>query len=123
PTFGHAGLSISVFRPLNHRAHRAHAAIALVAAALVDDQLARRLVEAGEQRAHHHRVCPGGNGLGDVAGVTDAAVGDDGHARRLRDADRVHDRADLRHADAGDDPRGADRARADADLYGVDAGV
>ena len=29
----------------------------------------------------------------------------------------------LRHADAGDDPRGADRARADADLDRVGAGV
>ena len=29
---------------------------------------------------------------------------------------RIHDRGELRHADAGDDARGADRARADADL-------
>ena len=30
---------------------------------------------------------------------------------------------DLRHADAGDDARGADGARADADLDAVDAGL
>ena len=35
----------------------------------------------------------------------------------------VRDGADLRHADAGDDARRADRARADADLDGVRAGV
>ena len=36
---------------------------------------------------------------------------------------RVHDRGQLRHADAGDDPRGADRARPDADLDRVGARV
>ncbi len=40
--------------------------------------------------------------------------------RRL---DGVHDGGELRHADAGDDPRGADRARPDADLDGVGAGI
>ena len=36
---------------------------------------------------------------------------------------RIHDRGELRHADAGDDPRRADRARADADLDRVRAGI
>ena len=36
---------------------------------------------------------------------------------------RLVDGGDLRHADAGDDAGGADRARADADLDGVGAGV
>ena len=35
----------------------------------------------------------------------------------------VHDRGELRHADAGDDAGGADRARADADLHRVRAGA
>ena len=37
--------------------------------------------------------------------------------------DRVHDGGELRHADAGDDARGADRARPDADLDRVGAGI
>ena len=41
----------------------------------------------------------------------------------LRRLDRIHDRGELRHADAGDDARGADRARADADLDRVGAGI
>ena len=41
----------------------------------------------------------------------------------LRGLDRIHDRGELRHADAGDDARGADRARADADLDRVGAGI
>ena len=53
----------------------------------------------------------GGDRLGDVAAVADAAVGDDRHARGLGDADGLEDRRHLRHADAADDPRRADRAR------------
>ena len=37
--------------------------------------------------------------------------------------DRIHDGGQLRHADAGDDPGGADRAGTDADLDRVGAGV
>ncbi len=38
-------------------------------------------------------------------------------------ADGVEDRRDLRHADAADDPRRADRPGTDADLHRIDAGV
>ena len=41
----------------------------------------------------------------------------------LRRLDGVHDRGELRHADAGDDPGGADRARPDPDLDRVGAGI
>ena len=41
----------------------------------------------------------------------------------LRDFDRIHDRGQLRHADAGDDARGADRARTDADLDRIRARI
>ena len=48
-----------------------------------------------------------------------AITGTSGALERLGHA---RDRADLRHADAGDDARGADRARSDADLDRVGAG-
>ena len=58
-----------------------------------------------------------GERLGDIAGIAHAAIGDQRHVlERRRD---VLDRGDLRHADAGDDARGADRARTDADLDAV----
>ena len=118
-----AFLEVAIGRALLHRADRAHAAVALVGAALEQDDLARRFLGAGERAAHHHRVGAGGDRLGDVARVADAAVGDQRNAaagERLRDGvDRHH----LRHADAGDDPRRADRARADADLDRVGAGL
>ena len=59
---------------------------------------------------------PGREGLGDVAGIADAAVGDDRHAAAGDALGRLVDRRDLRHADAGDDPRRADRPRPDAHL-------
>ena len=60
---------------------------------------------AGRERLHH------------VARVLDAAVGDDRHV--VGAAHGVHDRGDLGDAHAGDDARGADAARPDADLHRV----
>src|SRR4051812_42294836 len=115
-------LAVALVRALGHGAERAHAAVALEAAAAVDDRLAGALGQAGEQAADHHAVGAGGDRLGDVAGVADAAVGDDRHpaGRRLG---RLVDRRDLRHADARDDPGGADRARPDPHLDRVGTGL
>jgi hypothetical protein len=66
-----------------HRAERAHAAIGLELLAVDEDQLAGALLAPGQQRADHHRVGAGDDGLGDVAGVLHAAVGDDRDAGRL----------------------------------------
>ena len=87
---------------------RAHAAVGLEAAALVEDGLAGRLVDAGEERADHDDAGAGGDGLGEVAGVLDAAVGDDGDAVLGGGARGLGDGGDLRHAGAGDHARGAD---------------
>ena len=108
---------------MRHRAERAHAAVALVRAPLVEEHLARALVGAGEQRADHHAVRAAGDRLGEVARIFDAPVADHRHAGRARGLGRLEDRGQLRHADAGDDAGGADRARTDADLDRVRAGV
>ena len=67
---------------------------------------ARRLVGARERRADHHGVGAAGDGLGDVAAVAHAAVGDHvhvvaglEHVLRARGLD-VRDRRGLGHADA-----------------------
>mmetsp|Transcript_26318 Transcript_26318/g.62507 ORF Transcript_26318/g.62507 Transcript_26318/m.62507 type:complete len:641 (-) Transcript_26318:108-2030(-) len=116
------GLEVAVGAALGHRAHRAHAAVALEGAALVEDGFARGFFGAGEGAAHHHAVGAGRDGLGQVTGVAHAAVGDDRHASALERRSDVVDRGDLRHAHAGDDARGADRTRADADLDAVRTG-
>src|SRR4051794_25580786 len=54
-------------RPRAHRAERAHAAVLLEALALDEDDLARRLVGARQERAEHDRVRAGGDCLRDVA--------------------------------------------------------
>src|SRR3974390_112541 len=51
---------------LAHGAERAHAAVGLIRSALVELDLAGRLLGAGEQSADHDGVCAGGDGLGDV---------------------------------------------------------
>ena len=117
-------LEIAVGRAARHRPDRAHAAIGFVGAALVEERLARRFLGPGEQRADHHRRRARGQRLGDVARGADAAVGDHRDARfRAAAFDAAMIARQLRHADAGDDPRGADRARADADLDRVGAGI
>ena len=102
-------LEIAVGRAARHRPDRAHAAIAFVGAALVEERLARRFLGPGEQRADHHRRGARRERLGDVAAGADAAVGDHRNARLRGRLGRRHDRGQLRHADPGDDPRRADR--------------
>src|SRR6266850_756299 len=116
-------LEIPVRRAFLHRAERAHAAVGLVRAALVELDLARRLLGAGEERAEHDDVGAGGERLGDVARVAHAAVGDQRHVRLGERFGDVLDRGDLRHADSRDDAGGADRAGPDADLHAVRAVV
>src|SRR2546427_1963454 len=107
-------LEVAVRRAFFHGAETAHAPDHLEAAALEQERLARALFGAAEERAHHHAGGAGGEGLHHVARVLDAAVGDDGDLARGRDG--LEDRRDLRHPDARDDARCADRAGADADL-------
>src|SRR3954453_9789883 len=109
--------------PRLHRAERAHAAVGLELLAVDEDELAGRLVAAGQQRAEHHGVGAGGDRLGDVTGVGHTTVGDDRDAGRSRDLCDVVDRGDLRYADAGDDARRAYGPGYDTDLYRVGAGV
>jgi hypothetical protein len=94
----------------------------LYAAALVEHELARGLVGAREERADHHASAPAAMALAtspEYLIPPSAMIGTPRFGRR----GAVGDRRDLRDADARDDARGADRARADADLDRVGAGV
>ena len=113
-------LEVAVAAAAAHRADRAHAAVFLEAAALVEDQFAGALVGAGEQIADHRRAAANGQGLGDVARESDAAVGNDRHVVLRGGARAVHDGGDHRDTDAGHHAGCADRAGADADLHRVD---
>src|SRR4029079_12340763 len=79
-------LAVALLRAADHRALGAHAAVDLVAAALVDHHFAGAFLAAREEAPDHHHGGPRGDRLGDVSRVADAAVGDDRHARRARDA-------------------------------------
>src|SRR4030095_13253166 len=115
-------LEIAIGAPLLHRGDAAHAAIALVRTPLIELDLTRRLVGTGEEAAEHDRVRARSDGLGNVAGVADPAVGDRRNAGLVGAFERRLDCRDLRHPHAGDDARRADRARTDADLDAVGGG-
>src|SRR5207245_4334742 len=113
---GHLLLEITVGRAPRHCPDRAHPAVIFVAAALIEKDLARALVGAGEERAEHRAIRPGGDRLGEVAGEFDPAIGDHWHARLAAFGDGVDDRSELRDADPGDDAGCADRGRTYANL-------
>jgi len=64
-------------RPARHGGDRAHAAIALIGTALIEKDLPRGLVGAGEQRADHGAVGARRHRLSEIAGIFDASVGDE----------------------------------------------
>src|SRR5262249_9438507 len=114
-------LEVAIAAAAAHGADGPHAAVLLEAAALIQHDFARALVGAGEKISHHDGARADGDGLGDVAGEADAAVGDNRDVAGRRGARAFHDGADHRHADARDDAGGADGPGADADLDRVDA--
>jgi len=119
----HVALEVAVLAPFLHGADGTHAAVPLVGAPLVQDGVARGLLGPREQGADHHQVGAGGDGLGEVPRVLDAAVGDERDAVLLGDPGALGDRRDLRHPDPRHHAGGADGTRPDADLDGVDAGL
>src|SRR5262249_44840411 len=60
-------LEVAIAAAAPHGANRAHAAVLLERAALIQDDFTRALVGAGEQAAHHHGAGADGDGLRDVA--------------------------------------------------------
>src|SRR5262249_53891935 len=77
-TFGHeflrrvltlGVLEVTIARSLLHRAERTHASIALVRAALIELDLAGRLLGAREEAPQHYAGSTGGDGFRNVAGV------------------------------------------------------
>ena len=63
-----------------------------------------------------------GQGLDNVAGVANAAVGNDGHARAFQRGADFHHGTQLRNPHAGNDAGGANRPRTDAHFHGVGTG-
>ena len=114
-------LEIAVLGALRHRSERAHAAVDLELASLEHLGLARGFLTPGEHGAEHHDAAARGERLDDIAGIFDAAVGNDGDAVLIGDLRAFHHGGDLRHADARNDARRADGAGADADLDAVRA--
>src|SRR5688500_2962074 len=117
-----AFLGVTVAGTFLHCSDRAHAAVGLEIAALVQDYLAGSFFGTGEKGADHYRVGTRRYRLCDIARELNAAVGDDRDAGALRGGDRLVNGHDLGHAGAGHDACRADRTGPDADLDGVDAG-
>ena len=85
--------------------------------------LAWAFVRSREQRPHHDTMRAHGDGFGDVAGMTNAAIGNQRHARLMTHRGGGFDCAPLRHAHARHHASGADGARSDSHLDGICAAI
>lgn len=115
-------LKVAFARALGHGGKRTHAAISLEGTALIEDGLAGAFVDAGEEGTDHDAAGSGGDGLGDVSGILDTAVGDERDVVFFGGAIGVGDSGDLRNADSSNHAGGADGARSDANFDRVCAG-
>ena len=82
---------------------------------------AGRFLSAGKEAADHDAGGSRGDGFGDVAGVFDATIGDDGDAGTFGGAGGFEDSGNLRDAGTGNDAGGADGTGADTDFEAVNA--
>src|SRR5690606_17975772 len=103
-------LEVTVRRTLAlaHGAQRTHATVRLIGSALEQLDFTRGFVGTGQHRADHHHTGTGGNGFGDVARETDAAVSHHRNTVFFHRRSDVGDRRNLRHTDTGNDTGGTD---------------
>jgi len=78
--FENVFLEIAVPAAFAHRPERAHAAVYLVASALVQYRFTRTFVRSGKEASHHDGVGACRKGFDHIAAVLDAAVGHQGNA-------------------------------------------
>mmetsp|Transcript_31524 Transcript_31524/g.100026 ORF Transcript_31524/g.100026 Transcript_31524/m.100026 type:complete len:639 (+) Transcript_31524:1060-2976(+) len=103
--------------------HTREAVVVLQALAVVEEELTRRLVHAGEERPHHHDARPHGERLDGRARAAHATVGDDWHAVRERHPFAPVHGAQLRAPRGLDLLRQGDRTGTHTDADGVRAGL
>src|SRR5690606_28944973 len=126
---GHIGLEVAVLRVRGllaaglHRTERTHAAVLLELLASLEDDLSRRLVGSGQERAEHHGIRPGDQRLGDITRVLQTTVGDHRDAGFTRSERGFVNGRHLRHTDAGYDTSGADGSGTHPDLDGIHARI
>ena len=113
------GLEVAVLAAVFHGCDGTHAAVYLVFSSLIQFKGSGALVTACEDASHHADVSAGGDSLGHVSGILDAAVRDDRNTVLLRNRIGIHDSCNLRNADTGNHAGGADGAGADAHLHRI----
>ena len=69
-------LEITVFAAVFHGRQRAHTAVCLVFAALIEFELARAFITSGEDTAHHTDIGTRSKRFGHITGILDTAVRD-----------------------------------------------
>ena len=115
-------LEITVLGTHGHGREAAHAAIDLEGTALIDFHGSGALLGTGQQAAQHNAASTRCQGLGDIAGILDAAVRDHAHAVFVSFFRTVGNGCDLRNTDTGNHTGRADGTGADTNLHAVHTG-
>ena len=113
------GLEVTVLAAVFHGGDGSHTAVNLIFSSLIQFEGSGTLVTACEDASHHADVSAGGDSLGHVSGILDAAVRDDRNTVLLRNRIGIHDSCNLRNADTGNHAGGTDGAGADAHLHRI----
>ena len=90
---------------------------------MIQDQFAGALIGARKERTDHDRTCASGQRLGHIAGILDAAIGNDGNPSIFRGAKCFSNSGNLRYSRSGDDARSANGTGTDADFNPVGSGA
>ena len=116
-------IAIATALGLRHGCQGTHAAVRFVGSALVELDFTRGLFSAGEHATHHDRVSTGDDGLGEVAGKSNPAIGDQGYAGTLERRRHIGNRRNLWHTGTGDNASGTDRTGTYTDFHGIRTGL
>ena len=106
-----------------HGAQRSHSSVGLELFTVDEDEVSRAFLATGEQLAEHDGVGTGHDGLGDVTGVLDATVADDGNVVGPSNPRSIHNRTDLGCAHTGYDTGGANGTRPHPHLDRIGTGL
>ena len=112
-------LEVTVLAAVLHSSDGSHAAIYLVFSALEQLVASGALFTACKHAAHHADITACCDGLGDLSGVLDTAVSDNGNTVLLRNTIAIHNRRDLRYTDTCNHTGRTDGTGSDTDLYRV----
>ena len=116
-------LEVTILTAVLHGCDGTHATVYLVFSTLEQLVFSRALLTSCEHGTHHTYVTTGCNSLGDISGILNTTISNDGNTIFLCHAVAIHDSGYLRNTDTCNDTGGTDGTGADTYLNRICAGL